>query len=452
MVKRTMLAALTVATVGLIGAVPADAQDYPGWRFDVGVNGGLSGYTAMLDDDHLGEDTEDIRFESGWLLGSQLTFWVTPRFGIRANGTYTERPVASGGFFSAGDPEMVNDNNLWTASGDLMFRPLAGGYDLFNRHTLPFIALGVGGHYSDQPGEYVLNTWDTEDEWVRGQYFLTPDGQTFAIAEEWKLMGLAAVGTDVRLSDNFGLRLELGDRFFDAPLRTDDELATNPEEDVGNVVHQLYAQIGAHMLFGLEAPEVVAVAPAPPAPPARPRPEPEPEPVEERIRVCVIDPAAGSGVRMIDAIYLPETRDTMVVVNGARRPISATLPRVMLANEADWFVRGEPLALTLAEDYTLEYTTWRSGVMIEADQLAYLGTVRGLPVYAADDDVQDVIEEINELRRAQRSDDLSAILEQREDLHEDIEDIQYLYVPLQPTGCIFQTVQLVPQVRKKDSN
>ncbi|MBW3554482.1 MAG: porin family protein [Gemmatimonadetes bacterium] len=447
MMKRTMWAAVVLAVVGLFGAPPADAQEFPDYKFDVGVFGGGSWYSAMLDDTHLGEGSDDVRYKAGWVTGLQATFWATPRFGIRAHGAYSERPVTGGDDGQQDeDGNLLDDVNLWSASGDLMIRLVPGGYSMAGRQTMPYLALGIGGKNTNPPGDIVLVT-DGDDE-TTGVGFAPEPNNWFFQMSQWTLMGLAALGTDVRLADNFGLRLEVGDRFWDATIRDAAAIAANSDEDVGRVTHEIYGQIGAHLLLGLAAPEVVAVAPAPPPPPA-PRPTPPPQPVEESITVCVIDPAAEGGIRTVNAIYLPERGDTMVVVNGQRQALRGTLPRVMLASEADWFVRGEPLQLNLAPDLTLEYTTWQSGRVIPATDLAYLGQVRGLPVYASSNDVRDIRADLAELRRAQASDDLNDILDERQDIRDEIEDIQYLYVPLRPTGCVFQTVQQVEQIIKK---
>lgn len=445
MMKRTMLAAVAVAVVGMTAAAPADAQDFPEYRFDLGAFGGASWYSAMLGDDHLASDTDAVRFKWGWVTGLQATFWPTPRIGIRANGAYSERPINGGDESQhlAESDNLLEDINLWSLSGDLLFRPMAEPYQMFGYESRPFIALGIGAKRTNPAGDIDISAGGEE---YTGVYFEPDAGNGFFVVEEWKLMGLAALGTDFRMADNVGLRLEFGDRFWDSALRDADTFASDPDEDVGKVIHELYGQLGVHLLLGLVAPEVVAIAPPPP-PPA-PEPEPEPEPVEEALTICVIDPSAPGGIRIVNAVYRPDTGDTLV--DG--RAFSTTLPDVMLASEADWFVRGEPLQLTLAPDLTVEYTTWQSARMIEADELTFLGTVRGVPVYAASDDVQDIDEELRELRSAQMTNDLDDILEQRADLREDIEDVQYLYVPLRPTGCIFQTVQQVEQVRKKDNN
>jgi opacity protein-like surface antigen len=442
-----MLAAVAVA-VGMAAAAPTDAQEYPDYRFDIGVFGGGSWYSAMLGDDHLADDTDGVRYKAGWVTGLQATLWATPRIGIRANGAYSERPI-DGGLESQQvvEDNLLEDINLWSLSGDLLLRPLAEPYSAFGTESRPYIALGIGAKRVNPAGDLDIAAGGED---LTGVYFEPEPGNGFFVIEEWKLMGLAALGTDFRLSNNVGLRLEFGDRFWDSALRDADVIAQDPEEDVGKVVHELYGQLGLHLLLGLAQPEVVAVAPAPPPPPA-PEPEPEPEPVEESITVCVIDPDAPGGIRTVNAVYMPDTGDTMVVVNGQRQAFSTTLPDVMLANEADWFVRGEPLAVTLAPDLTVEYTTWQSARMIEASELTYLGTVRGVPVYASTQDVSAIRSQLDQARSTAGTSDLGQIIGQNQQLRSGIEGVQYLYVPLRPTGCIFQTVQQVEQVRKKEN-
>ena len=119
----------------------------------------------------------------------------------------------------------------------------------------------------------------------------------------------------------------------------------------------------------------------------------------------------------------------------------------MVARNADWYVRGQPLTMTIGDE-DVRYLTYQGPRQIEASSLAYLGPVNGYPVYADRDEVADVIDALNSVRAADRSNDLGEILEQREDLRDDLDDLEYLYVPLQPTGCIFQPLQIMEEVRK----
>lgn len=433
MFKTTLLAASAVAIVGLFGATPASAQ-WPDYRFDWGINGGYSYYTGALDNDRAGTIDQNVKFKAGWLAGSQLTWWAMPWLGIRANGTYTDRPLR---IVSLPDnPTAYGDVNLWNASGDVMLRYSAP------RIGKPYLALGAGAMIQNPAGKNTLFPASPTGDTVQGFRFSIPGNDSVAVVNGTSFMGLVALGTDVRLAKAFAFRFEVGDRIARVPLRAGPNWLLKP----GNVQHNLYGQLGAHVLFGYIAPPVVAVAPAPP--PA-PKPAPPPPPREEHLSVCVIDPNAANGLEVVSAIYLPASRDTLVEVAGQRRPLSSTLPtNVMMATQADWFVRGEPLTLMIAPKVNLEYTTWQSARIIDPSDITYLGLARGLPVYAANQDVMTVSNQLPMLRQ-QTNSDLSTMLQKSRDLRQVIEKVQYLYVPLQPTGCVFQTVRQVEQVRKK---
>lgn len=163
--------------------------------------------------------------------------------------------------------------------------------------------------------------------------------------------------------------------------------------------------------------------------------------------VCVVDPTAPNGLRMQEAIHLVDAGDTVVVVNGERRPLSTSVGTVVTASNQPWYVSGAPLVIDVGRT-NYEYLTYQGAVRIEADRLTYLGTVNGLPVYADRDQVADVRDQLADVRQARATGDLGSILEQEQDLREAIDALQVVYVPLQPTGCVFQPLQRQQQVRK----
>lgn len=473
--RRTVWTALAFGSVALAYAVPAQAQAY---RWDFGINGGYSWYSESLDEEHFFFNDDDdfffffedvsAEFDDGWLAGAQLTYWVPnifgweERLGLRANFAYTERPFdvdfdVDGGIdgidLDFDEFEAVSDVNLWSGTFDLLFRFARPNPRGFRRvEWLPYLALGIGAKWINPAGGGEFGTIVDLDDLIEdgiidgdidGVIFGLGD-RFFVLEEETKLMGLVGLGTDVRLSRHFALRAEIGDRIWDSPLRAvtfdpdDDIFFIDEDDDVGKVIHEIYGQLGIHYLFGLEAPEEVAVV-APPAPPP---------PAEEAITVCVIDPSMPGGIGNIRAVYMPSTGDTLVTVNGQRVAIDrAFQQRVVVAEDADWYIRGEPLAIVV-DGERAEFVTYGGARVIGAEDVAYLGTVNGLPVYADEDEVQDIYEEIEELREAQRDDDLEDILERRDDLREDFDDLEVLYVPLQPVGCVFQPVRRVEEVRK----
>ena len=446
-IKRGMAALALVACFAVPGGASAQSDDWGLWSFDLGINGGYAYFTAMLDDEHLGEDTEDVKFEAGWLLGGQATAWFSDRVGLRANLAYTERPLTLGNYdvLDTNDEttNIIEDVNIWHGTGDLMFR-LGGGE---GARFLPYLALGLGATWIRPPGT------DTDDENDDVGVGFTTGGTTpqfYILERDTKLTGLVALGGDVRLSRGLGLRLEVGDRMFDAPLsqailsapgvviRDDDG------EDVGRVTHEVYGTIGLHLLMGVESPPPPVVVAPPPAPPA---PAPPPAPREESVTVCVVDPSGQTGLRTVNAIYLPDSRDTVVVVNGNRVDLSSTTGNVIVASNADWFVQGQPLAIS-AGDSRMEYVSFGTSRLIDADDLTYLGTVRGLPVYGDRTQVGAAGAQLAQIRTSSGSNDLEVILKDRSALRTDLEGVEMLYVPLQPTGCVFQPLQRAQEVRK----
>ena len=444
--KVLVRAVAAAALLAPFVAAPASAQHY---KVDFGLNGGYSWYSAALGSDETGADNADVRFDANWLLGSQLTFWLRPRLGLRANMTYTDTNLM------VEDTEAHGNINLWSGTGDLLFRFREPNEEWMGTEMLPFLALGIGGKWHNPAGDF-FNCVDNEEgeEWSCVP-FRAGTGN-FALGEQKVLAGLVGLGADFRVSPTFAVRLELDDRiykpqFYEAsatPTSANTWTLTNGDENVSKIVHEVSGQIGLHLLAGLQRPAVVAVAPAPPPPPApAPTPAPTPAPVERNITVCVIDPTTDSGIRMQNAIYLESSRDTVVMVNGQRQPLRSSVGTVTVAGGADWYVRGQPLAITLGND-RMEYLTYQSARQIPADRLSYLGTVNGLAVYADRDQVADINDQLSDIRREQRTGDLEDILEEEEDLREALDAVQIVYVPLAATGCVFQPLQRQMQVRK----
>lgn len=190
---------------------------------------------------------------------------------------------------------------------------------------------------------------------------------------------------------------------------------------------------GTAALLGLVVLPLSAQEPAPPPP------------GEEAITICLVDPTTAGGVGEVNAIFVPGTGDTLVVVNGNRVPLDVAMGDVTVVRETDWFVRGEPLTL-MVDDEEVEFVTFGGTRTIEAEDLVLVGTVNGLPVYADRDDIEnDLEEELEDLVDADS--DFDDLLEENEELQEDFEGIELLYVPAQPTGCVFQPLQRVAVVR-----
>jgi hypothetical protein len=154
----------------------------------------------------------------------------------------------------------------------------------------------------------------------------------------------------------------------------------------------------------------------------------------------VIDPAAAGGVRTVSAIYLPGTRDTMVVVNGQRVAFRTTVPTVTVAEGADWLVAGRPLEIAVRPGPARFLPVGQAQSMGEGS-LVLLGTLNGMPVYANRNDVSAVA------ARLGTTGELTTVLANAE-IRRAFDAVQTLYVPYRVVGCSFQPVQRQEEVRK----
>jgi hypothetical protein len=427
--KSLHRAAAVAALLLPLAAAPAAAQNYRG---DIGINAGGAFWTPLLRTTDMNTEGS-LRWKAGWIAGLHGTAWLTPQIGVRANFAYTDRPIE---WSNTGEIWMEN-TNLYNLTGDLMFRPMGSPALLMGRGAMPYIALGVGGK--------MVNTAGTTIETPVEGRFIDANAGRFVVGNETVIQGLVALGTDLRLAPSMALRFELGDRIFNPKTYRVGPMGgpVGTEERVGPLVHELYGILGLQFLLGLQ-PVVVAVTPAPPPPP--PPPPPPAAPREETLTICVIDPMAPGGIRQVQAIHIPAQGDTLVVVDGQRRAFRTTLPMVQVAAGADWYVAGRPLVVTTGLRTPTEFVTYGGSRLIDARDLVFLGTVRGMPVYA---DAADVTTFRTQLETAHgTSRDLEQILRTQTALRQPIADLGVLYVPLNVAGCVFQPLQRLEPVIK----
>jgi hypothetical protein len=444
-----------VPIFAVLVTAPASAQR---WKWDLGVYGGFAWYTPLLGADETGlpDDApgQELKFEKGFHGGLQIGYNFRPSMALRLNTRYTDRPVV--GSDQEDGPEWVTATNLWAASLDLLFRFKQPSEEFLGREILPFAAIGLGMKWIN-PAE---DNWDcAADESSCVPLFTggppgAPNRRIHAFEESGSLMGLLGLGIDWRLGRSFILRTEVNDQIykpeiFQASSVSGSTVTVANDENQSKLVNEIGLNVGLHFLFGLAAPPVVAVAPPPPPPPPPVQaPPPPPPPREESVTVCVIDPTAPGGIRMQTAT-LVESRDTFIVSGTTRTPIGqANLGgNVMVATGADWYVRGQPLVMTVGRQ-RVEFATYGGSQRIAGEDLAFLGTVNGFPVYADRDDVADVISELNELNRTRPGTDLGVLLNEQRTLRTNLEDVRLWYVPVFPYGCVFQGVQRAEPVTK----
>lgn len=446
------LLARVVPVFLLLGLLPASSALAQQWKWDFGINAGYALYSSVLGEDETGQadDTPfaEVGWENGFLFGTQLGYWFGPKLGLRANLRYADRPL-SGSDAPETSQDFITSTNLWGATLDLLYRFTTPREEYLGMEVHPYFALGLGGKWINPAEDQFECSFGGETDSCGP--FVTPGNRAWALQEDASIAGLIGLGADWRISRSFALRTEISDQIYKPQINR----ATIPasgnvwtlqsDENESKTVHEIAFQLGLQFLFGIAAPPApVAVAPPPPPPVAPPPPPPPPR--EESITVCIVDPTAPGGIRM-ETATLVESRDTFLMVAGTRRPIRDAVGNVMVASNADWFVRGQPLVMTVGTE-RVEFATIGTSRVIDAQDIAFLGTVNGVPVYADRDEVQDVIEELNELNRARAGTDLGKLLEENRDLRQDLEDVKVVYVPLYSTGCVFQGVQRQERVIK----
>ncbi len=159
----------------------------------------------------------------------------------------------------------------------------------------------------------------------------------------------------------------------------------------------------------------------------------------------MVDPAQGSGLVDVAAVYRPSSRDTLAVVSGQRVPLSQATPNTPTAANADWYIRGTPFRIQLAPRNTAEFIT--SGGVSSMSGLVYLGNANGVPVYAQQSAIGQFQQQFA-TARAQRNNDLNAILANNRALRTEVDNLRQVYVPIRVTGCVFQALQRQEPVRK----
>lgn len=424
-------------------AGPASAQSY--W-FDLGVNGGFSLHTPMVDDG-VGNVTGATKFGTGWLVGGQLTIWPWDRVGLRANFNYADRTLEA-------DDEIWPSNNLYSGSGDLVFRFRAPNETWQGAETLPFLALGAGIKWINPSGDDFICYDTSRNEFWSCVPFNQGGGATAAVGE-WKesWMGLIGIGADFRFSPRWLARVELNDRIYKPQVQNvagflggNVWAVPDGESNEAKLVHEISASVGLSIAFGMKGPAMVATAPPPPPPTPTPTPTPEPPPPprEDAISVCVIDPTTTQGIRMQQAMFVHASGDTVVVTAGQRVPLRQSVGTLTTAENADWYVRGAPFVVPMTAQQRAEFATYGGPTRLQPADVVFLGTVSGMGVYVGTNEAQALRAPLQAAQGA----DLAAKLAASQALRTAFDEVRVVYVPLRAIGCAFQPLQRQEEVRK----
>ncbi|MBR9990084.1 MAG: hypothetical protein KFH98_10030, partial [Gemmatimonadetes bacterium] len=254
---------LVIVAALLAGLTPREA-DAQRWTADWGINGGVSWYSEALSED--AGLADGGRFKAGWLLGTQLTVWPSTRFGIRGNGTYSERPLKTDEDLAhlGEDSFLHGDVNLWSGSIDALIRLREPNESWMGRETLPYIALGLGAKWINPANDFTCTDSESEQFDCNPIFPTTSLGDMLLFDEGASLMGLVGLGADFRMSPRSSLRLEINDRMYKPKFYASTgggALTAANDENLGKLVHEIGAQVGFHLLFGVAAPPPVVIAP-----------------------------------------------------------------------------------------------------------------------------------------------------------------------------------------------
>ena len=476
-------AALAMAFTLPLAALPLDAQFY---KWDFNVNGGyswLSGDMFDRNDFDVFDDFDIDGFDflnggntvslgDGGTVGAQLGYWFSKRFGLRANFAYADSdiPRRDDLLFDPDifDPILFNDFglfdhdvNLWSGTGDVLIRLNTPRTRWDGFEWLPYVALGIGAQWINASGSgfSVIDNIDIDlDGDLDGFIDVGGDNglpircsittivpRTCAFLKDGStLSGLIGLGMDFRFAPSFAVRLEVADRIYqpDVVRVVQDDLFpfvfAEVGGDLGSTINQISLTLGANFLFGLQHPPARVVV----APPPRPAPPPPPPPSTEEITVCVVDPTYAGGLRNITATRNLTTGDTTVMKNGDRVQLHDAVGNVPTASNSSWYVSGAPLEIGMAPN-SIKYLTVGGARNIEPNDLAFIGTINGIPVFADRMTLSPVLSNLGP------NTDLNRLLMEAPNARAALETVSVIYVPLQPTGCVFQALQKQVEVRKK---
>lgn len=385
----------TMATLLLAG--PAAAQQ-PG-TFEIG---GFAQWTWF--DENAG--APNAVPENGLGYGGRLGVFLTPSWQIEGDGYYS--------------PQDRKQTEEFCCLGLFPTQVTASAFALRLNYNVPMGMMGGSTHLIVGGGA------------VRTNYSFEGGNAPDSSTANFGASGLA------------GLRIGIMNR---VALRFDGVADYMPgKEPEANL--NLHARAGLSLLLGGSKRAIVPapLPPPPPPPPAR-TPPPPPAPREDAITVCVIDPSATGGIRMQSATYRHAQRDTVVMVNGTATPLRSTVGDVMVARNAGWYMRGEPLEVTVNRE-TLRYMPYGTGTVIEPNRIVYVGNVNGYPIYADRDEIADVVTAINSFRAGRTDIELGTILAANPNARNTVQSAAYLYVPLDPYGCTFQPLAAQEDIRK----
>jgi hypothetical protein len=460
---KTVLKGLTTAALFAAAmTAPASAQT-KSWGF--GVHGAYfkSGTLAK------NETTNDasavrLQMDNNSMWGGNLEYWFPgARWGLRGNFDYsksmfiydrnTDDDAIPDESFDDDETDAVGlgDNSIYAGDANIMLRLLSPTPD---RRFAPFLSLGGGWMTWDQAtdGQSVDIQLPTVDAQIQGNSQSEP-------------VVTGSIGTDIFFTDNIALRLEAKDYWNPAsPYLKLSELGNSADAEGArhhDGTHNGVFSAGFSFLFGgrpVVEPGFIAEAPAPPPPP----PPAPAKPTTEQVAMCTVN--ANGQLEMVNATRDLGTREIFVTRNGQRSAFVTAYPAndPYYVQNSSWYVSSRPLIISLEPttgtrtDATVELPANRielvnfgSTTPMMSNDLVWVGSVHGTPLYAKRADVSsDLMPDLTAKLRT--SGDLEVVLGDSAFADRYTAGIPTFYMAVAPgeNECTFQPVSSTRVVRR----
>lgn len=442
--KGVALSAVAAAAL----AMPAQSQT---GRFALGIHGGV-----MHPADQANGPSTHVGFDEEPAIGGSLNFWLggSRRWGVLANGTYSKWNRFESGI-SALNP--FPDKGVSIGMGDLSlaFRPVTPSS---SSRLLPYLSLGVGAlhlnPHNDTPFTSDLSICANGGG---ATCDFTPANIRLDQMRHTDWAGVAAIGTDFFLSPSVALRLEAKDYYTNEGAYRRLNTGTFHTGD-----HNLLFTGGLAFYMGsarVEEPGFVREEPIIITPPPAPAPAPAPvtpaPPAEETVTMCIVDPS-NLQARTISATRVISENQVYVMQNGQRVLFQNAYPTTspIYVRGATWYMNDQPLVVDLepatsrvtgADRNRLELVLFGSPMQRTANDLVFMGTISGTPVYATRTDVAGLQPRLQ--THFSTTTDLTSILRSDANLARDLGAVSTYYVAVEP-NCVFQPVSVTHFVRR----
>lgn len=359
--SSVLAAALLVAGTAGSAAAQDDMMGRRASLFDLGIYGGGAYSTDWFE---IGGEG----FAPGVapIFGVQATYWLSPQFGLRLNGSYMPSNLPEPGddnFFGADSNDDYVQNNYFYDL-NLMYRPFFWSAGNGFMSSL-YLFIGGGGLTTNIAGQSPYPGCINVTTLIANGVCLS-DSPTHSTVGQ----GVAGLGLDLfPITSGLGLFLEGAVHGYDSPAHVV-ENAQNAEDRFAFTPRLV---LGLKASFGNILPPPPVVVPPPPTPPAVIPPAP-PTPVEDNIvdvRVCVVQ---DGNLTEVTARYNTTRGDT--TYNG--QPFSTAFPATTgYAANAGWYINNE--AITFNNRRYVKYGLPR---VLGVTEVSRAGEVQGVSVFS----------------------------------------------------------------------